>query len=143
MNLYPNPDRKHKSNNINRPAAVCHAQTDTAAGLFNPYVTKIAILKMNTPSDKLPSDLPDKSVNIRCPRLGHQIEFSYCRSENSGLPCFKTLDCWHHYFDVHTYFKKKLTQEDFNTAFTKTSRPKIFSLLDLIEQAKKSQEPKD
>ena len=98
---------------------------------------------MNTQPDKLPKDLPAKSVNIRCPRLGHQVEFSYCQSENSGLPCFKTLDCWHHYFDVHTCLKEKLTPEEFNTAFTQTSPPKILSLLDLIEQAKKSQEHKD
>ena len=43
---------------------------------------------------------PGDSCQIRCPRLGQQIHFSYCRQENLGLPCFKTLDCWHIYFQV-------------------------------------------
>jgi hypothetical protein len=86
---------------------------------------------------------PDKSVNIRCPRLGHQIGFSYCQTENSGFPCFKALDCWHHYFDVHTFLKENLTVQDFNTIFLHTGQPKIISLIELIEQAKKNQEAKD
>jgi hypothetical protein len=28
---------------------------------------------------------PEDDYEIRCPRLGHQISFSYCRSENRGL----------------------------------------------------------
>ncbi len=94
---------------------------------------------METPPDKSSKNPPEKSFEIRCPRLGHQINFSYCRSENNGLPCFKTLDCWHHYFDVHTYLKENMTLEEFNRVFFKKSQPKVFSLLDLIEQAKKSQ----
>ncbi len=61
-------------------------------------------------NNTLPKDPPGKEVNIRCPRLGHQINFPYCRSENNGLPCFKTLDCWFNHFDVHAYLTEKLTQ---------------------------------
>lgn len=95
-------------------------------------------------SDNTPSpDQPDPSFEIRCPRLGHQINFNYCRSENNGLPCFKTLDCWHHYFDVHAFLKEHLTPETFDQVFLKQSQPKIFSLIDLIEQAKKAGASKD
>ena len=84
--------------------------------------------------------LPDEPTreDIRCPRLGHQINFSYCRQENNGLPCFKTLDCWYNYFNVHAYLKNKLTPEEFEKTFVKQGSPKLFSLLDLIEQAKKN-----
>ncbi len=98
---------------------------------------------MKSSSDKLSKTPPDKTVNIRCPRLGHQINFSYCKFENSGFPCFKALDCWHHYFDVHTFLKENLTAQDFSTIFLNTGQPKILSLIELIEQAKKNQEPKD
>jgi len=87
-------------------------------------------------TETLLADPPKESFNIRCPRLGHQINFSYCRSENSGLPCFKTLDCWYTHFDVHTYLKDKLTKEDFKKAFLDKGKPKVSSLFDLIEQAK-------
>lgn len=82
-------------------------------------------------------DPPEESFNIRCPRLGHQINFNYCRSENSGLPCFKTLDCWYNHFDVRACLRDKLTKEDFKKAFLDKGKPKVFSLFDLIEQAKK------
>ena len=96
---------------------------------------------MTTQKDKntnpLLADPPEESVSIRCPRLGHQINFNYCRSENSGLPCFKTLDCWYNYFDVRAYLTDKLSEENFQKAFLEKGKPKVFSLFDLIEQAKK------
>ncbi len=89
------------------------------------------------PKAPLSKEPPDKNTQIRCPRLGHQINFPYCRSENSGMPCFKTLDCWFNHFDVHAYLKEKLSKEDFEKTFLNKGKPKVMSLVDLIEQAKK------
>ncbi|WP_457551000.1 hypothetical protein [Desulfobacula sp.] len=86
--------------------------------------------------DTLSTDPPKDEVCIRCPRLGHQINFQYCRSENSGLPCFKTLDCWYPLFDVQAHLKDKLNKEEFQKAFLNKGKPKVSSLFDLIEQAK-------
>ncbi len=86
--------------------------------------------------DALSEKPPEDDFQIRCPRLGHQINFPYCRAENSGLPCFKTLDCWYNHFDVHAYFSDKLTKEDFEKSFLNKVKPKVSSLFDLIEQAK-------
>ncbi|MCP3898486.1 MAG: hypothetical protein GY707_01985 [Desulfobacteraceae bacterium] len=99
--------------------------------------------QMNNDSKDLPTDPPGDDLGIRCPRLGHQINFSYCSSENSGLPCFKTLDCWYQHFDVHIYLKNKLSEQDFDKIFLTKGKPKVFSLLDLIEQAKKKKENKE
>lgn len=79
---------------------------------------------------------PDDDYKIRCPRLGHQIQFSYCVRENSGLPCFKTLDCWHTHFQVEDYLSDVLDREQWEKAFTRPSKTKVHSLMDLIEQAK-------
>ena len=81
---------------------------------------------------------PNDDYQIRCPRLGHQIHFSYCRQENQGLPCFKTLDCWHTHFDVQTFLKAELDAEQWEKAFCGGPKPKMLSLLELIEQAKKN-----
>lgn len=91
---------------------------------------------MNHPIHTLPDVPPEDTVTIRCPRLGHQINFFYCRYENDGRPCFKALDCWYPYFKVHAYFEDKLSPEDFNSVFLSPKKPKIRSLIDLIEQAK-------
>ncbi len=87
---------------------------------------------------ELPTTPPDDDVQIRCPRLGHQITFAYCRTENNGLPCFKSLDCWYRRFQVEAYFKERLTEEQWACAFSGPTKPKVLSLLELIEQAKKA-----
>ena len=81
---------------------------------------------------------PGDDFKIRCPRLGHQIHFSYCRIENHGLPCFKTIDCWHRHFQVEAYLKKELPEDEWEKAFQRPVTPKMLSLLELIEQAKKA-----
>ena len=80
---------------------------------------------------------PGDDHEIRCPRLGHQIPFSYCRSENKGIPCFKILDCWHSHFPVEEFLKQELTPEQWEKAFNSPPKPKMISLVELIEQAKK------
>ena len=89
---------------------------------------------MSTFSTAPPSD----DVQVRCPRLGHQVHFGYCMVENMDRPCFKALDCWHHRFDVVGYFKQTLSGEDFAAAFAQQGRPKMQTLVDLIQQAQKN-----
>ena len=74
--------------------------------------------------------------SIRCPRLGHQVDFAYCRQENKGLPCFKTLDCWHMHFPVLEHLKQELSPREWETAFGQPKTPKLSSLLELIQKAR-------
>jgi len=80
---------------------------------------------------------PGDENKIRCPRLGHQISFSYCRSENKGLPCFKSLDCWFEHFPVEAYLRRELKPEEWDNVFNRPPKPKMLSLVELIEEAKK------
>ena len=80
-----------------------------------------------------------KQLVIRCPRLGHQIAFSYCRTENRGLPCFKTLNCWYTRFSVEELLKKELSPEEWKQAFESPPKSKVQSLLELIEETKHRQ----
>ncbi|MDH3390553.1 MAG: hypothetical protein OEL85_01995 [Desulfobulbaceae bacterium] len=80
---------------------------------------------------------PDDSLQIRCPRLGHQIHFAYCKKENMGLPCFKTLDCWHIHFRVVEYLQQELSPAEWQDAFENPPTPKVLSLAELIEKAQK------
>jgi len=54
-----------------------------------------------------------------------------------GVPCFKTLDCWFEHFLVEEYLRKELTPEEWERVFNKPPKPKMLSLLELIEEAKK------
>jgi hypothetical protein len=80
---------------------------------------------------------PDDSYLIRCPRLGHQVSFSYCRFENNNLPCFKSLDCWFRHFPVEDYLRMELTPEEWQRVFESPPKTKVQSLVELIEKAKK------
>ena len=75
--------------------------------------------------------------------MGHQIYFSYCRIENNGLPCIKTFDCWYEHFQVEEFLKYELSEEEWKKVFGKQVKPKMLSLLEMIEQAKKSKRKKE
>ena len=87
---------------------------------------------------KRESTPPGDEYVIRCPRLGHQIYFSYCRRENSGLPCFKTLDCWHIYFPVQEFLQQELSSDEWHNIFEKPAKPKMQSLVEILAQVQKN-----
>ena len=74
----------------------------------------------------------------RCPRLGGPVTFEYCKicGDDNG-PCWKTIDCWWEYFDIRLYLKENLPENEFNRLLNAGPKPKISSIVDLIEQAKK------
>jgi len=75
----------------------------------------------------------------RCPRLGGPVSFGYCkRCDEDHQPCFKIIDCWWETFDVVRYLKDHLSEEQFNRLAGARPRPKIASLVELIERAKKN-----
>jgi hypothetical protein len=80
---------------------------------------------------------PDDTFQIRCPRLGNQIYFSYCRGENFGLPCGKILNCWYRYFDVENYLRSELSPQEFNRLFCVPPKSRVQSLMDMIAEAQK------
>ena len=74
----------------------------------------------------------------RCPRLGGAVTFSYCRCvDDNGKPCWKVFDCWWEVFDVVAYFKSRLDKASFEKIASTRPKPKITSILEMVEQAKK------
>jgi len=74
----------------------------------------------------------------RCPRLGNPVPFEYCEAgDDNQHPCFKILDCWWEYFDVAHYLKNRMPEDQFKQLMTAKPKPKVTSLLELIEQARK------
>ena len=73
----------------------------------------------------------------RCPMLGHEVAFSYCRQPASPLPCRKIFDCWWETFDVKTFAASHFTAEDIDKSLAPRQDKRV-SLVQLIEQAKKA-----
>jgi len=81
----------------------------------------------------------DQDVLPRCPRLGHELTFGYCRQETRGKPCRLILDCWWERFDVRAFLQANLPEEAMAQVERTGAAPppsKVLSLVDLIQQAK-------
>ncbi len=73
----------------------------------------------------------------RCPKLGSEISFGYCEQcGENDLPCAKVFDCWWEFFDVTEYLQTKLSEEDFSILSQSRPKPKVSSIVELIQQAK-------
>jgi hypothetical protein len=46
------------------------------------------------------------------------------------------IDCWWELFDVRTYLEENLSEDDFRALLDQKPKPKITSILELIEKAK-------
>ena len=78
------------------------------------------------------------SLVRRCPRLGNPVPFRYCEvSGDQQQPCFKIVDCWWERFDVVRYLRDHLPKDQFAGLMQARPKPKVTSLIELIEQAKK------
>ncbi len=73
-----------------------------------------------------------------CRKLGHHLNFQYCRTERNGKPCIKIFDCWFEKFDIKTFMRENFTSEEIE-ALNSATPPKTNTLLNLIQQAKNRQ----
>ena len=47
------------------------------------------------------------------------------------------MDCWYNHFQVEEFLKKELTPEEWEKVFASPPKPKLLSLVELIEEAKR------
>jgi hypothetical protein len=76
-------------------------------------------------------------LEIRCPRLGGEVRFAYCRREASELPCQRIILCWATALPVETYLKEYLGEKGWELFCLQTPGNKINTIIDLAETAKK------
>lgn len=72
----------------------------------------------------------------RCPMLGHDIAFSYCRAPGADIPCRKIFDCWWDTFDVMAFIRSHYGEEGIRRILV-PPKEKVLTLADLIKKARK------
>ena len=78
-----------------------------------------------------------EALEIRCPRLGGTVPFRYCMAPAEPTVCYKILDCWWEVFDVTSYLKTHLPEEEFSRLLEDRNRPdRMESILELVEKFK-------
>jgi hypothetical protein len=73
---------------------------------------------------------------MRCPRLGHEITFSYCLQESGAQPCSRIISCWSFVFDVESFLHEYMTTEGWESFKNTPQKDKITVLIEIIEAAK-------
>jgi hypothetical protein len=76
-------------------------------------------------------------LEIRCPRLGGEVTFAYCRKEASDLPCARIIYCWGAALPVETYLQESLGGTKWEIFCLQVPRDKVATLIDLAQTAKK------
>ncbi len=73
---------------------------------------------------------------IRCPRLGGEVTFAYCRIEGGDLPCARIIPCWENFLPIGPYISSNLLPEAVARFAALRPKGKVASLIELIEAAK-------
>ena len=78
-----------------------------------------------------------EDMERRCPRLGGPVAFKYCRFSGSDRqPCWKIADCWWERMDVMAYLREVFSEEELRAFLEAQPKPKLTSIIELIEQAR-------
>jgi hypothetical protein len=77
---------------------------------------------------------------IRCPMLGGEVPFQYCRTLNEELPCRKIIVCWEFRIGISKFLGEHYSMEQIQQAFSPPTKTRIETILELIEAAKRLKE---
>jgi hypothetical protein len=77
---------------------------------------------------------------IRCPMLGGEVPFQYCRTVNDNLPCRKIIICWEFRIEIGKFLNENYSIDQIQRALAPPSKTRIETLIELIEKAKKIKE---
>jgi hypothetical protein len=77
---------------------------------------------------------------IRCPMLGGEVPFQYCRTVNEDLPCRKIIVCWEFRIEVGKFLNEHYAIDEIQRALAPPTKTRLDTILELIEKAKKIKE---
>jgi hypothetical protein len=86
-----------------------------------------------------PNDQSPDHLERHCRMLGHEIHFGYCRLLPEGRPCRLIVDCWQGCFDVMSFLQERYSPDEIES-FLAPPKPKLASIVELIERARNAQE---
>jgi hypothetical protein len=77
---------------------------------------------------------------IRCPMLGGEVPFHYCRTVNEDLPCRKIIICWEFRIEIGNFLNEHYSLGQMQRALAPPAKTRLDTILELIEEAKKIKE---
>jgi len=77
---------------------------------------------------------------IRCPQLGGEVLFRYCRTVNEELPCRRIILCWEFRIEISKFLYEHYSYEQIQRALAPPTKSRVETIIELIEKAKKIKE---
>jgi hypothetical protein len=77
------------------------------------------------------------ALTIRCPQLGGEVPFRYCRTVNEDLPCRRVMVCWEFRLDISNFLSDHYSMDQIQRALAPPTKTRIETILELIDKAKK------
>ncbi len=77
---------------------------------------------------------------IRCPQLGGEVPFRYCRTINEDLPCRRIIICWEFRIEISKYLSENYSIDQIQRALAPPTKSRLETILELAEKAKKIKE---
>ena len=77
---------------------------------------------------------------IRCPPLGGEVPFRYCRTVNEELPCRRMILCWGSRIEISKFLSEHYSIDQIQRALSPPTKSRVETIIELIEKAKKIKE---
>ena len=74
-------------------------------------------------------------LTIRCPSLGGEVPFSYCRKQGKGDPCARLPRCWMERLDIVAYIKTFFSAEEITAFFLQPPSGRMDTFLTHLARA--------
>ncbi len=81
-----------------------------------------------------------EALMIRCPTLGGEVPFRYCRTVNEELPCRKIIICWEFRIEIGNFLNEHYSLGQIQCALAPPAKTRLDTILELIEKAMKIKE---
>ena len=75
-------------------------------------------------------------LKVRCPPLGGEVTFIYCRSVNQGLPCRNIINCWAERIEIGKFLQENFSTQDLIKCLSIEPKTKLERILELINKTK-------
>jgi hypothetical protein len=77
---------------------------------------------------------------IRCPLLGGEVPFRYCRIVSEDLPCRRIILCWEFRLEITKFLAEHYSIDQIQRALSLPTQSRVETIVELIEKAKKIKE---
>jgi hypothetical protein len=80
----------------------------------------------------------DERMHWRCPMLGGEVTFRYCRRLVEGMPCARIVRCWKPIFDIQDFLDSHYDRDELAAIWNRPRPDKVVQLSELIARATQS-----